>query len=58
MTDKQTGKETKKRMFTDAVKKGRLTQDLLSKGPVEQLNEVYGNEFKQVRESLLTTRSS
>ena len=42
MADKQTGTETKKRTFTDAVKKGRLPQDLLSKGTVEQLNEVYG----------------
>ena len=31
MTDNQTGTETKRRTFTDAVKKGRLPQDLLSK---------------------------
>ena len=47
-TDKQTGTETKKRTFTDAVKKGRLPQDLLSKGPVEQLNEVYGKELNRL----------
>ena len=34
ITDKQTVTETKKRTFTDAVKKGMLPQDLLSKGPV------------------------
>ena len=48
MIDKQTGMETKKRTFTDAVKKGRLPQDLLSKGPVEQLNEVYGKELNRL----------
>ena len=48
ITYKQTGTETKKRTFTDAVKKGRLTQDILSKGPVEQLNEVYGQELNRL----------
>ena len=48
ITDKQTGTETKKRTFTDAVKKGRLPQDLLSKGTVEHLNEVYGKELKRL----------
>ena len=48
MTDKQTGTETKKRTFTDAVKKGRLPQALLSKVPVEQLNEVYGKELNML----------
>ena len=48
MTDKQTGTETKRRTFTDAVKNGRLPQDLLSKGPVEQLNEVYGKELNRL----------
>ena len=48
MTDKQTGTETKIRTFTDAVKKGRLPQDLLSKGPVEQLNEVYGKGLNRL----------
>ena len=36
MTNKQTGTEIKKQTFTDAVKKGGLPQDLLSKGTVEQ----------------------
>ena len=48
LTDKQTGTEIKKRTFTDAVKRGRLPQDLLSKGPVEQLNEVYGKELNRL----------
>ena len=48
MTDKHTGTETKKRTFTDALKKGRLPQDMLSKGPVEQLNEVYGKELNRL----------
>ena len=48
MTDTQTGTETKKLTFTDAVKNGRLPQDLLSKGPVEQLDEVYGKELNRL----------
>ena len=48
MTDKQTGTETKRRTFTDTVKKGRLPQDLLSKGSVEQINEVYGKELNRL----------
>ena len=48
MTDKQTGTETKTRTFTDAIKKGRLPQDLMSKGPVEQLNGVYGKELNRL----------
>ena len=51
MTDKQTGTETKKWTFTDAVKKGRLPQDLLSKGPVGQLNELYGKELNRLGRS-------
>ena len=37
MTDKQTGMETKKRTFTDVIKKGKLPHDFLNTGPVEQL---------------------
>ena len=37
LTDKQTGVETQKRTFTDVIKKGKLTRDLLNKGPLEQL---------------------
>ena len=37
LTDKQTGTETKKRTFTDVIKKGKLPRDLLNKGPVKQL---------------------
>ena len=48
MTDKQTVTETKKRTLTYDVKKGRLPQDLLSKGPVEQLNEIYGKELNML----------
>ena len=48
MTDKQTGTETKRRTFTDAIKKGRLPKDVLSKGPVEQLNELYGKELNRL----------
>ena len=57
MTDKQTGTETKKRTFTDAVKKGKLLQDLLSKGPVEQLNEVYGKELNRLGRASLPTEA-
>ena len=46
--DRQTDGYRKKRTFTDAVKKGRIPQDLLSKGPVEQLNEVYGKELNRL----------
>ena len=42
LTDKQTGTETKKRTFTDVNKKGKLPRDILNKGPVEELKEVYG----------------
>ena len=45
LTDKQTGTETKKLTFTDVIKKGRVPQDLMSKGPVEQLKEVFGKEL-------------
>ena len=34
LTDKQTGTETKKRTFTDIIKKGKLPRDLLNKGTV------------------------
>ena len=37
LTDKQVGTETKKRTFTDIIKKGKLPRDLLIKGLVEQL---------------------
>ena len=47
LTDKQTGMEIKKRTFTDAVKKGRLPHDLLNKGPVEQLKELFGKELNR-----------
>ena len=47
LTDKQTGTDTKKRTFTDVIKKGKLPQDLLSKGPVEQLKEVFGKELSR-----------
>ena len=36
-TDKQTGTETQKWTFTDVIKKGKLTRDLLNKGSLEQL---------------------
>ena len=39
LTDKQTGTETKKRTFTDVIKRGKLRRDLLNKGPVEELKE-------------------
>ena len=45
LTDKQTGMETKRRTFKDVIKKGKLPQDLLNKGPVEQLKEVFGKEL-------------
>ena len=48
MTDEQTGMEIQKRTFTDAVKKGRIPHDLLSKVPVEQLKEVYGKELNSL----------
>ena len=44
LTDKQTGTEIKKRTFIDAIKKGRLLWDLLNKGPVEQIKEVFGKD--------------
>ena len=45
LTDKQTGTEIKKRTFADVIKKGRLPRDLLNKGPLEQLKEIFGKEF-------------
>ena len=44
---KQTGTETEKRTFTDVIKKGKLSQDLLNKVPVEQLKEVFGKELNR-----------
>ena len=48
LTDKQTGTETKKRMFTDVIKKGKLPRDLLNKGPMEQLKELFGKELNRL----------
>ena len=48
LTDKQTGTETKKRTFTDVIKKGKLPRDLLNKVPVEQLKEVFGKELNRL----------
>ena len=48
VTDKQTGTEIKKRAFIDAVKKVRIPRDLLNKGPLEQLKELYGKELKKL----------
>ena len=45
LTNKQTGTETKKRTFTDVIKKEKLPRDLLNKGPVEQLIEAFGKEL-------------
>ena len=39
---KQSGTETKKRRFTDVIKKGKLPRDILNKVPVEQLKESFG----------------
>ena len=47
LIDKQTGTETKKLTFTEVIKKVKLPQDLLSKGPVEQLKEVFGKELSR-----------
>ena len=47
LIDKQTGTETKKRTFTDVIKKGKISQDLLNKGPVEKLKEVFGKELNR-----------
>ena len=47
LTDKQTGIDTKKRTFTDIIKKGKLPQDMLNKRPVEQLKEVFGKELNR-----------
>ena len=49
LTDKQMGAETKKRTFTDVIKKGKVPCDKLNKGPVEQLNEVFGKELYRRR---------
>ena len=48
LTDKHTGMETKKRTFTDVIKKGKLPRDLLNKGPVEQLKELFGKELNRL----------
>ena len=48
LTDKQTGMETQKRTFTDVIKKGKLPRDLLNKGPVEQLKELFGKELNRL----------
>ena len=46
-TDKKTGTETKKRTFTDVIKKEKLPRDMLNKGPVEQLIEAFGKELNR-----------
>ena len=51
LTDKQAGMEIKKRMFIDIIKKGKLPRDLLNKGPVEQLIEVFGKELNRLGRS-------
>ena len=51
LTDKQTCTETKKRTFTDVIKKGKLPRDLLNKVPVEELKEVYGKELNRLGRS-------
>ena len=48
LTDKQTEMETQKRTFTDVIKKGKLPRDLLNKGPVEQLKELFGKELNRL----------
>ena len=48
LTNKQMGRETKKRKFTDIIKKGKLPCDLLNKGPVKQLKEVFGKELNRL----------
>ena len=48
LTDKQTGAETKKRKFTDIIKKRKLPRDILNKGQVEQLKEVFGKELNRL----------
>ena len=40
--------ETQKRTFTDVIKKGKLPRDLLNKGPVEQLKEVFVKELNRL----------
>ena len=40
--------ETKKRAFTDIIKKGKIPLALLNKGPVEQLKEVFGTELNRI----------
>ena len=48
LTDKQTGAVTKKRTFTDVIKKGKLLCDLLNKGPVKKLKEIFGKELNRL----------
>ena len=47
LTNKQTGTETKKRTFTDVIKKGKLPRYLMNKGPVEQIKEVFGKKLNR-----------
>ena len=47
LTYKKTGMESKKRTFTDVIKKGKLPRYMLNKGPVEQLKEVFGKELNR-----------
>ena len=42
------GAETKKRTFTDVIKKGKIPRDKLNKGPVEQLKEAFGKELNRL----------
>ena len=48
LTDKQTGMETQKWTFIDVIKKRKLPRNLLNKGPVEQLKEVFGKELNKL----------
>ena len=48
LTEKQTGTDTKKRTFTDVIKKGKLPCNLLNKGILEQLKEVFGKELNRL----------
>ena len=42
------GTETKKRTFTDVIKKGKLPHDLMNKEPVDQTKEVFGEELNRL----------
>ena len=40
--------ETQKWRFIDVIKKVKLPRDILNKGPVEQLKEVFGKELNRL----------